>query len=288
MLIHLDSAFRPFPNRPSIQYESFNFAGGEPHIKINTNFDNAKPILITHRIRSFNDLGSLLVCVDALRNIGCKEISLLLPYFPGARQDRIMVEGEPFTANLYANLINRLFFKEVFIFDPHSEVCVTLLNNVKVISNHLFIRKVLEKLDSGVNIVSPDAGAEKKMPALMKANNIDEIISCSKIRDPENGRLGGFEVHAQDLKGKTCLIVDDICDGGGTFLGLAEKLKEKNAGPLYLAVSHGIFSKGFEALEKHFEKIYCTNGFSTIKQQLLIQIPIETCLPEGLFTNYLN
>ena len=62
-----------------------------------------------------------------------------------------------------------------------------------------------------------------------------------------------------------CLIIDDICDGGGTFIGLAKELKQKNAGDLYLAVSHGIFSKGLEALNTYFTKLYTTDSFKTLE-----------------------
>ena len=74
------------------------------------------------------------------------------------------------------------------------------------------------------------------------------------------------------------LIVDDICDGGGTFLGLAQELKAKNAGNLYLAVSHGIFSRGFEDLEKVFTKIYTTDSFKTITHENCEQIELKEIL----------
>ena len=64
----------------------------------------------------------------------------------------------------------------------------------------------------------------------------------------ETGEINGFGVYADDLGGKDGVIVDDLCDGGGTFNGLAKKLKEKNVGKLYLIVSHGIFSNGFANL----------------------------------------
>jgi len=74
------------------------------------------------------------------------------------------------------------------------------------------------------------------------------------------------------------LIVDDICDGGGTFLGLAKELKSKNAGKLYLAISHGIFSKGFESLAKDFQKIFTTDSFKTIENKAVVQINLEELL----------
>ena len=86
--------------------------------------------------------------------------------------------------------------------------------------------------------------------------------------------LTGFKVYAEDLKGCDCLIVDDICDGGGTFIGLANELKNKNAGKLYLAVSHGIFSRGFDDLEKCFTKIFTTDSIKKPEHNSLTQIKI--------------
>ena len=83
--------------------------------------------------------------------------------------------------------------------------------------------------------------------------------------------MSGFAVYSNDLKGATCVIVDDICDGGGTFLGLATELKAKNAGELILIVTHGIFSKGLESLTSVFDKIYSTNSFSDFENTSTFQ-----------------
>jgi ribose-phosphate pyrophosphokinase len=86
------------------------------------------------------------------------------------------------------------------------------------------------------------------------------VLECSKHRDVKTGQLSGFKVQSDDMQGRDCLIVDDICDGGGTFLGLAEALKAKGAGRLYLAISHGIFSKGVEPLTTVFDHIFTTDS----------------------------
>jgi ribose-phosphate pyrophosphokinase len=166
----------------------------------------------------------------------------------------------------------------VFVFDAHSEVTPALLNNCEVISNHTFINKVLKIIGSNVKLISPDGGALKKIYKVSEFLGGVDVVECSKSRDVKTGRLSGFKVYADDLQGADCLIVDDICDGGGTFLGLAEELKKKNAGNLYLAISHGIFNKGFEELEKHFTKIFTTNSFKDIQEQSVIQIKLDNGL----------
>jgi ribose-phosphate pyrophosphokinase len=272
MILNLDPNFKPLDGQ-EIQFQSFIFAGGEPHIKINPDFDQSKPVTITHRLNSFNDLGLLCLTVDALQLMHVELADLYIPYFPAARQDRVMIKGEPLSVKVYADIINTFKFKKVFVFDAHSEVTSAVLNNCEVIPNHVFIQKVIQSIGNDVLLISPDGGALKKIYKVSEFLSGVEVVECSKSRDVKTGKLTGFKVYAEDLKGQDCLIVDDICDGGGTFIGLAEELKNKNAGKLYLAVSHGIFSKGFENLTC-FEKIFTTDSFKNMESDILIQMKL--------------
>jgi ribose-phosphate pyrophosphokinase len=98
------------------------------------------------------------------------------------------------------------------------------------------------------------------------------VVQCDKIRDVKTGRLSGAQVFANDLQGVDCLIVDDICDGGGTFLQLAKTLRSKNAGRIFLAISHGIFSNGTDALTNELDGVFTTNSFynGTAQPQLTV------------------
>jgi ribose-phosphate pyrophosphokinase len=260
MILNLDPNFKPFTAQPEIIFQNFTFSGGEPHIKINPDFDTTQKVTLTHRLNSFNDLGLLCIAVDALRRMDVKNIDLFIPYFPAARQDRVMIKGEPLSVKVYADIINGMQFDKVFVFDAHSEVTPALVNNCEVIPNHTFIETVVKAIGNEVKLISPDGGALKKIYKVSEFLGGVEVVECSKSRDVKTGRLSGFKVYNDDLQGMDCLIVDDICDGGGTFVGLAEELKNKNAGKLYLAVSHGIFNKGFAVLDC-FEKIFTTNSF---------------------------
>jgi len=276
MILNLNENFKPIIG-DEIQFESFWFSGGEPHIRIKE-FDTSKKVFVSHRINSFNDLGLLTIAIDALRRMGVKEINLFIPYFPGARQDRLMVPGESLTVKVYADLINRLELKSVSVLDPHSEVTPSFLDNCKVLSNYGFIKEVLEHLPAEFILISPDAGAAKKIHALAKSLGHTKIMECTKKRDVVTGKLSGFNVPASELNQQPCLIVDDICDGGGTFIGLAKELKEKNAGELYLAVSHGIFSKGLEELSHIFSKIFTTDSIKEIEDKSVHQISLRELL----------
>ena len=252
--------------------ESHVFSGGEVHVKLDPKYDEILvPFTILARIDSSDDVMKLLLVTDAIRRAGCPRLSLAMPYLPYARQDRVCNQGEAHSLKVFCKLINAQNYYEVGILDCHSDVGTALLDNCTHETNHKFIKKVILHMQTKYNrnlsqreltIISPDAGSNKKIKDLMKelGPHVD-MVKCDKTRDTKTGQLTGFEVYADDLKGKHCLIVDDICDGGGTFVGLAEELKKKNAGPLFLAVSHGIFSKGFKTLGTHFEHIYTTKSF---------------------------
>jgi ribose-phosphate pyrophosphokinase len=274
MILNLDPKFAPFQNQEEIKFQSFTFSGGEPHIKIAPDFDANKKVTITHRLNSFNDLGLLCVTVDALRRMDVKIIDLFIPYFPAARQDRVMIPGEPLSVKVYADIINAMQLNKVYVFDAHSEVTPALLNNSTVIPNYTFIKAVLENIGNDVKLISPDGGALKKIYKVSEFLGGVEVVECSKSRDVKTGKLSGFKVYEDDLQGMDCLIVDDICDGGGTFVGLAEELKKKNAGKLYLAVSHGIFNKGFEVLNC-FDGIFTTNSFKDFEGESVKVIGLD-------------
>jgi len=275
MVLNLDRNFTPYGTENNIDYNFFTFSGGEPHIKIISKLENVTEVTITHRIQSFNDIGTLLLATNALKNMGIKKLHVVLPYFPAARQDRLMVSGEPLSVKVYADIINTQNYESVTVFDPHSEVTPALLNNCNVVDNHKFIEQITQQLSDDLLLISPDGGALKKIYKVAAYLQNYEVVECSKSRNVKTGQLTGFKVYTDDLQGKDCLLVDDICDGGGTFLGLAKELKAKNSGNLYLAISHGIFSKGFDELEKHFTRIFTTDSFKTIENENYTQIKLK-------------
>jgi ribose-phosphate pyrophosphokinase len=260
MELRLDPTFDIRSGRRTIRFDSSIFPGGEPHIRILDEVGPSDEVLITHRINSFNDLGLLLIAVDALHRLRVDMISLVLPYFPAARQDRVMTPGESLSCKVYADLINGLGLEEVIIFDPHSDVVPALLDRCTVVPNHAFVAAVVKRLATLPLLISPDGGALKKIHGLAKQLGGVPGLECGKSRDVRTGALSGFRVPSDDLNGRPCLIVDDICDGGGTFLGLADELRKRNAGPLHLAISHGIFSKGTEVLRQKFDRLFTTDS----------------------------
>lgn len=270
--LNLDRGFKPTVY-PSIGYNMFQFSGGEWHIKILEDLE-IEEVYITIRIKNGDDILKLMVAKNALELLGVKKFTLVMPYIPYARQDRQCFVGESFSLKVFANLLNSLNFDKVITFDSHSDVAPALINNCENRSNKEFVLLVLEDLPETPILISPDAGSNKKANKLALEFGL-ELIKCDKVRDTKTGALSGFEVFSDDLKGQNCLIVDDICDGGGTFIGLAKELELKNCGDLYLFTTHGIYSKGLEELNNFFDIIYCTNSFSTTVYHNLTQFNIR-------------
>lgn len=254
-----------------MENQSFLFSGGEVHIKLK---DNADEVLITTRLNTSDDVMKLLLAVDALRRSGTKNISAFIPYLPYARQDRVMVAGEPLSVKVMCDLLNTCNFNTVYIFDVHSEVSLALLNNCRLITNNTLVKTALAD-QTDYLLVSPDAGALKKIYKVAEAIHYTaDIILCNKVRDVTNGRIKQITVDSEDLQGKDCYIIDDICDGGATFIGVAKALKARNAGKVYLIVSHGIFSHGETELADYLEHIYTTDSIKDSTSELISRIPM--------------
>lgn len=278
--LNLDWNFIP-TNNPEIEFEMIEFNGGELHIKLNNNIDYSKidKVIITQRIKDSNGIMKVLIAKDALQRKGVKRFDLIMPYIPYARQDRQCENGESFTLKVFCEILNSANFEKVFTFDSHSDVAPALINNCVNKNSEEYIKMAIMdiiKNDTTYPIlISPDSGANKKSNNLFSSLNMfGDIVKCDKKRNTSTGNLSGFEVFREDLKGQSCIIIDDICDNGGTFMGLATELRNKNCGKLYLFVTHAILSNGSEKILKYFDGIYSTNSFNDIEglKQFKIQI----------------
>ncbi len=186
-----------------------------------------------------------------------------MPYVPYARQDRVCSPGEALSIKMFANLINSMNFKRVFVNDVHSDVTLALIDRVEHREQiEVLYRAVADAQNTTARclLISPDAGALKRVLKISQLFDI-RMISANKIRDPLTGDITGTEVHGSVLN-KHCIICDDICDGGRTFIELTKVLKAKGAYRVTLIVSHGIFSKGIQILiNSGIDAVYTTDSF---------------------------
>ena len=232
------------PVRPGIQYKTSTFPAGEGYVKVLTPGMLPETVDIHYRYAGDHSLIMLFNFTNALRLKGVRKINLFSPYFPGIRSDRVTKknEGEALSCQVYVQLVNSQNYDQVVIFDPHNETAINELKNRRVVDNHHFVNLALNQIVEDYVVVSPDAGAAKKIGDLLMENNIKKpLIHADKLRDAD-GRLipGKSTVHAtkEQIEGKTCVIVDDICSRGGTFLAIVKALQELGAARVILVVSH--------------------------------------------------
>lgn len=252
-------------------------------VQANINVGSKEPDPNVHKIIQFNvqfgehftDRGAKLYTNDILAaldqaveavKIHFAPCSLLLKmaYVPYARQDRSFTAGDAVGARFLAKTINGMGFDSVSILDPHSDVVAGLLNNVHVTSSFEVMRNAYREWGDKW-IVAPDLGASKKALAFSDAIGAKGVIQCMKVR--EGSTVKTYIVNAYQLEGTKvdhAVIVDDICDGGATFIATANALEGfadiKN---LDLVVTHGIFSAGFDKLLENFYRIYTTNSYKS-------------------------
>ena len=263
--------FNRTENNP-IEVKLWTFPGGERGCKIELEdesllLEEEHVFLIRVHFRSSDDLIDLLLLNNAIRNmfILARKIDLVLhiPYFPYARQDRVMSPGESLSLQVVVDLIKSCDPHSVVVHDPHSDVLAGMFKPGQLIvvqQQHLIELDISESVPT--YLVSPDAGALKKIYKIAQKYELP-VIEATKIRDVSTGNITGTKVENLGIADKVDLIVvDDIIDGGKTFIELAKELKKVyNINRLVLVASHGIFSKGLDVLED-YDMIYVQNNMS--------------------------
>jgi ribose-phosphate pyrophosphokinase len=262
------------PDKSNPKFRISQFPDGQQtiDIDINTIVDYKSPITIISRLNNFKDLELIICANQALLNLGITNISLAVPYFLGSRSDRQFLRGGVnYLKQVICPIINSQNFKDVTVLDPHSDVLEACLNNYTKKNNFELVDDALSYLikdgeEEDVVLVSPDAGAYKKIFDVAKEFGIEKIITATKVRDMKTGKILRTEIPTLDQHNKLkYVIIDDICDGGRTFIELAKAIKDSRAtASVYLIVTHGIFSAGFEELNRYFDGIYCTNSYRDV------------------------
>ena len=273
-ILNLTNGFAPYgASTRSLAHHLFS--GGEVQIRLeHPSSFSGQPVLITIRINSSDDLMRLLLVTDALREVGAGDVHLFVPYLPYARQDRVVRPGEAFSLRVFADIVNAQGYASVSVFDVHSDVSPALIRRCAVLPNHEFVRTVVSG-EEDYWLLSPDAGAFKKINLLADALRYSgEIAVCTKVR-VHDGAIGGVTINISDFAGKNVFIVDDICDGGRTFIALAAEIRKRNAGRINLIVSHGIFSYGEGVIrEGGIDHVYTTDSFKTVESTFITQVPL--------------
>lgn len=237
-------------------YEVISFPDGEKHLRIQE-LNRKDTVAIRCRIKSSDDLFLLMQLSDILNRqcVEVKEIEIF--YLMSMRCDRLFSLEQPFSLKIVADVINSFNAKNVYIYEPHSQRSLDMIKNSRC--NYLFGSSEVDF--SRFDICYPDSGAYYRYSNVIE---LPKPIVCKKVRDVATGKLLNFEISYLGTykEGNPILVVDDLCDGGGTFCGIAELLRPLNPQSISLFVTHAVQKDGIERVVKYYDMVYITNSYA--------------------------
>ena len=223
------------------------FSDGEIYIEINENIRGNSIFVIQSVSSPANDnLMELLLCIDALKRSSAKNITAVIPYFGYARQDRKVVPRTSISAKLVSNLIEKAGADRVVTVDLHAGQIQGFFDIPvdNLFATPIFARHVKKKIKTkNLICIAPDVGGTERARALGKLLNVG--LAIVDKRRPKAGQSQVMNIIG-DVRGKTCIIVDDIIDSGGTIVNAAAALKKRGAKDVHVYVTHGVLSGGAE------------------------------------------
>ncbi|HEX3180423.1 MAG: ribose-phosphate pyrophosphokinase [Methylobacteriaceae bacterium] len=241
----LTEAIAAYLGLPLTNCQVRRFADMEIFVEIQENVRGEDTFVVQSTSFPANDhLMELLIMADALRRSSAKRITAVIPYFGYARQDRKSGSRTPISAKLVANLITRAGADRVLTVDLHAGQIQGFFD---IPTDNLFaapvmVRDIKERLDvKNVVVVSPDVGGVVRARALAK--RIDASLA---IVDKRRERAGESEVMniIGEVSGRSCILVDDIVDSGGTLCNAADALLKEGATEVRAYITHGVLSGG--------------------------------------------
>jgi ribose-phosphate pyrophosphokinase len=241
----LAEAIAAYLEVPLARCQVRRFADMEVFVEIQENVRGEDVYILQSTSFPANDhLMELLIITDALRRSSARRITAVIPYFGYARQDRKPGPRTPISAKLVANLITRAGADRVMTLDLHAGQIQGFFDipTDNLFSAPVMVRDIRDRLDGGDRVVvSPDVGGVVRARALAK--RIDAPLA---IVDKRRERPGESEVMniIGEVEGRSCILVDDIVDSGGTLVNAAEALLAQGAREVYAYITHGVLSGG--------------------------------------------
>lgn len=227
------------------------FADGEINVHIEENVRGCDCYVIQPTCRPVNEnTMELLIMIDALRRASAGRINAVIPYFGYGRQDRKVEPRVPITSKLLSNLITTAGTHRVITVDLHA---AQIQGFFDIPLDHLyaapvFLDYIRSKKLPNLAIISPDVGGVERARAFAK--RLDASLVIIDKRRPRPNEASIYNVIG-DVEGKTCVILDDIVDTGGTLTKVADEIKKKGAREVYAACVHGVLSgNALDLIEK--------------------------------------
>ena len=248
--------------KSDIKYTISRFPDGEVQITLEE-FSHKDEVNVRCRITSTDDLFILMQVADILVRHGMY-FSVSIYYLMGMRMDRVMDFNRPFTLKMIVNILDNLGASEIAIFCPHSDMSLDLFRKTPAygIQSEEW-EKFMSELTTAndYQMMLPDAGAVKRY--CYDDKPADCVLIGEKVRDLATGKIISIGIsNPEALDGRRILLVDDLCDGGGTFCGLAKAIREVNKDvKIDIVVNHMVNPKGIENLSKTFDHVYFSNSY---------------------------
>lgn len=275
----LAEAISKYLDIPLTKSDITRFADNEVFVEIMENVRGQDVFFIQSTSFPANDhLMELLIAIDALKRGSAKRITVVMPYFGYARQDRKTGGRTPISAKLVANLITAAGADRVLTMELHAGQIQGFFDIPvdNLVSAPVFIPKIHEELNGEqICIVSPDVGGVVRARAFAKRCDGDLAII-----DKRREKAGVSEVMnvIGEVEGKACILVDDIVDSGGTLCNAAQALKDNGAKSVQAYVVHGVLTKNaVERVEQSpIDKLVITDSIAPTPA-ILASKKIEVC-----------
>lgn len=269
--------------KSDVKYTISRFPDGEVQIALGE-VDRKQRVAVKCRITSAEDLFILTQVNDILTRQGVVW-TLDIFYLMGMRMDRVMDFSRPYTLSVVANCIHSFSCRSIMVLEPHSEVTLDLLKAEELdVKLPKYITFGSAEFWDKYNLVIPDKGAYERLHNRLPMS-CNPVI-CEKKRDISTGRIISIEVTNPKAvldASRSLIVVDDLCDGGGTFCGIAEAIRKIRPDVrLEIYVTHMVNQKGVENLAKMYDHVYFTNSYkdwNTFKAEYGKVVPL---LPENV------
>ena len=265
------------------------FSDGEISVEIEENVRGQDVYIIQPLCDPVNNnLMELLIMADALKRSSVERISVVLPYFGYSRQDRRARSARvPITAKVVANMLTSMGVERLLTIDLHADQIQGFFDIPvdNIYATPLFLADIHKQNYDDVIVVSPDVGGVVRARALAKQLNTD--LAIVDKRRPEANVSEVMQIIG-DIKGKCCVIVDDICVTAGTLCHAADALKDKGASAVYAYITHPIFSGNADQniIESTIDSIIVTDTIKLSKKiidtEKIRQITVSEMLAETL------
>lgn len=246
-----------YPENSEIKYTISRFPDGEAQISLGE-LNHKDWVCVKCRITNAEELFIVIQVLDILdRHEVYYKVEIF--YLMGMRMDRVMDFNRPFTLKVITKMLGNSNAENITVLEPHSDVIYDhrFGNIFKVLIPGKPIRP--ENWMTGYQLILPDAGAVERYGCF-----IENCITCSKVRDLTTGKILEIKIdNPEKIGNQALMIIDDLCDGGGTFCGIAEAFRKLGVPKerLNISVVHMVNPKGIENLSKNFNHVWFTNSY---------------------------